>query len=350
MPLDREFWRGKRVLLTGHTGFKGAWLTRWLARLGADVVGLSLPPPTEPNLHTLLSTPLAAEFIVDLGDADATQRVVNEANAEIILHLAAQALVPESYADPVGTFRSNVMGTVHLLDALRLSSASAAKAIVVVTTDKVYANDECGRAFVETDRLGGDDPYSASKTATEMAVHAWKHSFMSDGPPLGLARAGNVIGGGDWASHRLIPDIVRAARSGQQLEIRRPEASRPWQHVLDPLHGYLLYAQALGSRDAVPESLNFAPDGEKLTVREIADSLTPVFGVSGWRHVPAPLTKEKNELALDASLARRTLGWRPGFDSKEAIASTVTWYQGWMQGIDIKALTDAQIAKFEEML
>lgn len=351
MQLDREFWRGKRVLLTGHTGFKGAWLTRWLTRLGANVTGLSLPPPTNPSLHALLQTGLAGEFILDIGDAEATRRAVDEAHADIVLHLAAQSLVPESYDDPVGTFRTNVMGSVHLLDALRSSATrSRTRAIVVVTTDKVYANDESGRAFVEADRLGGDDPYSASKSAAEIAVHAWKRSFLADGPPLATARAGNVIGGGDWASHRLIPDIVRAARTGQPLEIRRPDASRPWQHVLDPLHGYLLYAQALASGEKVPESLNFAPaDTKNLTVREIADSLTQAFGVKSWHHVPAPATKEKDALALDASLARNALGWKPKFSGSEAIASTVAWYKAWSSGEDAKALTDHQIELFEKM-
>jgi CDP-glucose 4,6-dehydratase len=350
MRIDRDFWRSRRILLTGHTGFKGAWLSRWLTRLGARVVGLSLPPATEPSLHTLLATELAAEHLTDLGEAETTRKAVEAARADVVLHLAAQSLVPESYANPVSTFRTNVLGTIHLLDALR-ALRSSLNAVVIVTTDKVYANDESGRAFVETDPLGGDDPYSASKAAVEIAVHAWKRSFMSDGPPLGTARAGNVIGGGDWAPQRLIPDIVRAARSGRQLEIRRPDASRPWQHVLDPLHGYLLYAQAMASGASVPGSLNFAPNDPKvLTVREIADSLTEAFGINGWRHVPAPQTGEKKALALDASLAYRALGWKPEFTSSEAIASTIAWYKAWAQGDDVKALTDRQIAEFEEML
>lgn len=352
MPLNREFWRGKRVLITGHTGFKGAWLTRWLARLGADLFGLSLPPSTDPNLHTMLGTPLAGEYILDLSDAGATRRAVEDARADIVLHLAAQSLVPEGYRDPVVTFRTNIMGTVHLLDALRLSATPAiARAVVVATTDKVYANDEAGRAFEETDRLGGDDPYSASKAAVEIVAHSWKRSFMSDGPPLGTVRAGNVIGGGDWASHRLIPDIVRAARSGEPLNIRRPDATRPWQHVLDPLHGYLLYAQALASGETLPPSLNFAPaDTTSLTVREIADSLTHAFGIPGWQHVPAPETKEKDALALNASLAFRTLGWKPNFNNIDAIANTVAWYKAWAQGDDVRALTDRQIASFEDTI
>lgn len=352
MPLNREFWRGKRVLITGHTGFKGAWLARWLAQLGSDVFGLSLPPSTDPSLHTMLATPLAGEFILDLSDAEATRRAIDDARADIVLHLAAQSLVPESYRDPVTTFRANVMGTVHLLDALRSPTASAAtKAVIVVTTDKVYANDEAGRAFDETDRLGGDDPYSASKAAAEIIVHSWKHSFMAGGPPLATARAGNVIGGGDWAPHRLIPDIVRAARSGEPLNIRRPDATRPWQHVLDPLHGYLLYAQALASGEMLPPSLNFAPaDAKSLTVREIADSLTQAFGIRGWQHVPAPETKEKDALALDASLASRALGWKPNFSNIEAIANTVAWYKAWSLGDDVRKLTDRQIASFEDTI
>lgn len=349
MPLNREFWRGKRVLLTGHTGFKGAWLSRWLARLGAEVVGLSLPPPTSPSLHEMLSTPLAAEYIIDLGDPIATRRAVHSVRADIVLHLAAQSLVPASYEDPAGTFRTNAMGTVHLLDTLQASDET--QAIIVVTTDKVYANDESGVAFTETDRLGGDDPYSASKTAAEIIVHAWKRSFMLDGPPLATARAGNVIGGGDWAAHRLIPDIIRAARSGHRLQIRRPDATRPWQHVLDPLHGYLLYAQELASGKSLPSSLNFAPDdARQLTVREIADSLTRIFDIPGWEHVPAPETKEKNALALDASLAHITLGWKPTFSGSDAIASTIEWYKAWALNEDVRTLTDRQIASFEDKL
>jgi len=352
MPLNREFWRGKRVLITGHTGFKGAWLTRWLAGLGSDVIGLSLPPTTDPNLHAMLATPLAGEYILDLSDVDATRDAVDGACPDIVLHLAAQSLVPESYSDPVGTFRTNVMGTIHLLDAVRSSAARAAiKAIVVVTTDKVYANDETGRAFNEGDRLGGDDPYSASKAAVEIAVHAWQRSFTTTMPPLGTVRAGNVIGGGDWAPHRLLPDIVRAARSGKQLNIRRPDATRPWQHVLDPLHGYLLYAQALALGNTPPPSLNFAPaDTKSLTVREIADSLTQAFGIPGWQHVPVPETKEKNALALDASLALESLGWKPRFGNAAAIATTVEWYSAWAQGDDVRILTDRQIASFEETI
>ena len=352
MPLNREFWRGKRVLLTGHTGFKGAWLSRWLARLGADVVGLSLPPPTSPNLHDILSTPLAGEHFVDLGDPVATRHAVHQARADIVLHLAAQSLVPAGYQDPTGTFRTNALGTVHLLDALRTSDdRSGPKAIVIVTTDKVYANDESGTAFIEADKLGGDDPYSASKAATEIIVHSWKKSFMQDGPPLVTARAGNVIGGGDWAQHRLIPDIIRAARSGLTLMIRHPDATRPWQHVLDPLHGYLLYAQELALGQSLPPSLNFAPDDSSpLTVREIADSMTQIFDIPPWEYTPMPEVKEKNALALNASLARDALGWKPGFSGKDAITSTIEWYKAWVQNEDLKTLTDRQIASFEDKL
>ncbi|MGD9838210.1 MAG: CDP-glucose 4,6-dehydratase [Afipia sp.] len=352
MPLNREFWRGKRVLITGHTGFKGAWLTRWLASLDSNIIGLSLPPTTAPNLHDMLATPLAGEYILDLSDAEATREAVDSAQPDIVLHLAAQSLVPESYRDPVGTFRSNFMGTIHLLDAIRSSQARAAiQAIVVATTDKVYANDETGHAFNEGDRLGGDDPYSASKAAVEIAVHAWRHSFATTTPPLGTVRAGNVIGGGDWAPYRLLPDIVRAARSGKPLDIRRPNATRPWQHVLDPLHGYLLYAQALASGNMPPPNLNFAPaDTRSLAVREIADSLTQAFGIPGWQYVPAPETKEKDALALDASLAFKSLGWKPSFSNIAAIATTVEWYKAWAQGDDVKTLTDRQIESFEETI
>ena len=236
---DGGFWQGRRVFLTGHTGFKGAWAALWLADLGAEVHGFALPPHTEPSLWEQVGTGLlAGETLADLADRDALTEAVRRARPQIVLHMAAQALVTRSYADPVGTFATNVLGTAHLLDALR--AADGLEAVVVVTTDKVYANDGSGRVFVEDDPLGGGDPYSASKSAAELLTRSFAASFFDPaGVPVATARAGNVLGGGDWSADRLAPNIWRAARSGVPLLLRSPQATRPWQHVLEPLAGYL---------------------------------------------------------------------------------------------------------------
>ena len=347
--LNREFWRGRRVLLTGHTGFKGAWLARWLSRLGAEVYGLSLPPATEPSLHALLGTKLAGEWLQDLRAAEALPGIMAEARPDILLHLAAQSLVPESYRDPLGTWSSNLIATINLLETLR--GCDWPLAALMITTDKVYANDERDLPFAEDAALGGDDPYSASKAAAEIAVHSWKKSFLTS-MPLATARAGNVIGGGDWSADRLIPDIVRAAKAGTSVVLRRPEATRPWQHVLDPLHGYLLYAEALYARQQdLPPALNFGPlQDEKLPAGKIATALTQAFNAPAWRHEPQPGIGEKGALALDARLAAACLSWRPRFSTQEALDATVSWYRAWLAGADAAALTDRQIAEFEQAM
>ncbi|WP_300302112.1 CDP-glucose 4,6-dehydratase [Ferrovibrio sp.] len=349
MGLNRDFWRGRRVLLTGHTGFKGAWLARWLHRLGAEVHGFALPPEGEPNLSRLLATPLAGETLADLRDAPAVERALRVAAPDVVLHLAAQALVPASYRDPLGTWTSNVIGTINLLEAMRRYDRPLAA--LIVTTDKVYANDERGLAFPETAPLGGDDPYSASKAATEIAVHSWRKSFLGQRVALATARAGNVIGGGDWSAERLIPDIVRAAQRGEAVLLRRPEATRPWQHVLDPLYGYLLYAEALFVRRELPGGLNFGPlEDEKISVGTIATQLTQAFDAPAWRTEPQPAIAEKGQLGLDARLAVQSLGWRPHFSTAAALAETVNWYKDWLAGENPAAMTDRQIAAFEDRL
>lgn len=349
MGLNRDFWRGRRVLLTGHTGFKGAWLARWLCRLGAEVHGFALPPEGEPNLSRLLATPLAGETLADLRDAPAVEQALRVAAPDVVLHLAAQALVPASYRDPLGTWTSNVIGTINLLEAMRRYDRPLAA--LIVTTDKVYANDERGLAFPETAPLGGDDPYSASKAATEIAVHSWRKSFLGQRVALATARAGNVIGGGDWSAERLIPDIVRAVQRGEAVLLRRPEATRPWQHVLDPLYGYLLYAEALFVRRELPGGLNFGPlEDEKISVGTIATQLTQAFGAPVWRTEPRPAIAEKGQLGLDARLAAQSLGWRPHFSTAAALAETVNWYKDWLAGENPAAITDRQIAAFEDRL
>jgi CDP-glucose 4,6-dehydratase len=348
MGLTPAFWTGRRVLLTGHTGFKGAWTARWLHRLGAAVTGLSLAPDSDPNLFSLLEpTTRIRSCLVDIRDAPALRAVVEACDPEIVLHLAGQALVPRGYREPIETWATNVIGTATLLDALR--DRPSVKAVVVVTSDKVYAGDVPGRGFVETDRLGGDDPYSASKAAAELVATAWRSSFFRAGAPIVTARAGNVIGGGDWSADRLVPDFVRAIAAGRPLELRHPEATRPWQHVLDPVAGYLLLAERLATGTALPPAVNFGPPGDAVcTTRDLVERLFAAFGrAPDWRRAVRPDIPEKSNLALDAALAYRTIEWRPRLGIDAAIAWSVEWYAAHAAGADIAALTDAQIARYE---
>lgn len=350
MGLNRDFWAGRRVLLTGHTGFKGSWAAAWLLRLGARVTGVSLAPVDEPNHFDLLSPWPATldSHIADIRDRDAMQRTVAETDPEIVIHMAAQALVPESYRTPYDTWSTNVMGTLSLLEALR--GRPAVKAILVVTSDKVYENRETAQAFAEDDRLGGDDPYSASKAACEIAVHSWRKSFFAEGPPLATARAGNVIGGGDWAADRLIPDIVRALGRQEAPELRNPDAVRPWQHVMDPVYGYLLYIEKLAAGAEVPLALNFGPSADTVrTVSAVADRLcAELAGGQGWK-ASGPGFPEKHFLHLDASLAERAIGWKPVLDVDAAIDWTAEWYRLWNEDGDAPALTSGQIDRYERL-
>jgi CDP-glucose 4,6-dehydratase len=340
------FWRGRKVLLTGHTGFKGAWAARWLQGLGAEVTGLALAPAGTPNLFALMEAKMKIRsLLVDLRDEKRVREAVEAASPDIVFHMAAQALVPESFRAPVATWASNVLGTVILLDALR---DSAARAVLVITSDKVYAEGK--QPYAESAPLGGDDPYSASKAATEIAVASWRRSFGKAGPPIATARAGNVIGGGDWSPDRLVPDLVRAATAEKPPELRQPDATRPWQHVLDPLAGYFAYAEALATDRQVPEALNFGPQDAPRTVGVLAERLLKSFGrPADWRHTPSDAIEERTNLALDASLARTSLAWRPRLDIDRAIEWTVEWYQALHGGADATQLTDAQIARYEAL-
>lgn len=346
------FWSGKRVLLTGHTGFKGAWASRWLASLGAKVVGVSRPPEMGPTLYDLLGQDhMMASHFVDLRDAEAVVDVVRSARPEIVFHFAAQALVRKSYNSPVSTFGSNVMGTVHVLDALRCHAEP--KAIVVVTSDKVYENDETGFAFTETSRLGGHDPYSASKAATEIVVSSYRQSYFEEqGIPLVTARGGNVIGGGDFSEDRLVPDIVRAVSLEKIPEIRNPEATRPWQHVLDCLDGYFSYAEALVSTDKVlPSALNFGPklDSSAVTVGALVNGM--------MRAMDRPPTFEKSfeggahemvRLSIDPSLTLHSLNWESRLTSDATLRLTAQWYGSFMAGENMKKITDGQINNYKD--
>ncbi|MEP3247754.1 MAG: CDP-glucose 4,6-dehydratase [Sneathiella sp.] len=346
-----DFWKGKRVLLTGHTGFKGAWTAAWLNRMGAHVTGISLPPEGEFSLINRLEPHLSiTSHFLDIRDRQALTSIVEDANPQIVLHMAAQALVRRSYREPVETYETNVIGTVNLLESL--SKVGALEAVLVITSDKVYQNNDEGRPFVETDILGGDDPYSSSKAACEIAVASLAKSlFVNTGVPIATGRAGNVIGGGDFSEDRLIPDIWRAARQGNAVTLRFPEATRPWQHVLESVSGYLTYLQALAGEEAYsgPCSLNFGPvDGAVITVGHIASRVQAAFGVTGdWLLDNQPKPAEKSYLALDASLARITLGWQARWTPEETLDMTVNWYRAFDEGADMHALTLAQIEDYE---
>jgi CDP-glucose 4,6-dehydratase len=334
-----DFWRGKRVLLTGHTGFKGAWLALLLERLGAEVTGFALAPEAGPSAFAALRPGLASR-IGDLRDAAAVQAAVQAARPEIVLHLAAQALVGRGYRDPEGTFASNVSGTINLMQALR---GAGVRTALMITSDKVYRNDNQGRAFREDDALGGHDPYSASKAACEIAVASWRASFGAEIGAMATARAGNVIGGGDFGAERLIPDLVRARLAGEALIIRRPDATRPFQHVLDVLRGYLLHAEALW-HGAAPPALNFGPRDAEISVRRVlelyeAAAKAPVQ----WQAAAAPPMEEAQRLALDSGLAMQSLGWAPRHDAASAIAATAHWYEAWRGGADGRALALTEI-------
>jgi CDP-glucose 4,6-dehydratase len=351
-----EFWRARRVLLTGHTGFKGAWMSLWLNGLGADVTGYALPPIAEPNLWGIVgesaqSCGTLRSVVADIRDAQRVGEVVARANPQIVIHMAAQALVRESYRDPLGTYGTNVMGTAALLQACR--ALRRLECIVVVTSDKIYENHGEGRAFDEGDRLGGHDPYSNSKACTELLTMSFRDSFFADGPPIATARAGNVIGGGDWSPDRLIPDCVRALKSGQPVNLRYPDAVRPWQHVLEPLSGYLTLAESLvKAPQKTPRAVNFGPDPASFcTVSEVVDTFGSRFaGKPGWVRDPAPQPSEAQALTLSSALAGRELGWHPRLDIHESLSWTADWYLAHSAGENMLAFSEAQIARYRELM
>lgn len=348
-PSTHAFFHGKKVLLTGHTGFKGSWLTLWLQRLGAQVSGISLPPNTTPNLFSMarIADGIDSHF-VDIRNLDALHALLRTIQPEIVFHLAAQPLVRASYRAPVATFASNVMGTVHVLDSLR--GLSSVRVAVMITTDKVYRNPESARPFQEDDALGGFDPYSASKAACEIAIASYRDSFLTaQGVAVASARAGNVIGGGDWADDRLIPDAVRAWQSGQTLEIRRPEAIRPWQHVLEPLAGYLTLAQQLWQNPALTGAYNFGPDlQDAVSVRTVIELARSAYGRGNTHFDNSDVgPHEATTLTLATDKAQRLLGVTPKWHLNEAIARTLSWYRTLHAGGDARNLCLAEIAEYE---
>lgn len=351
MRPTQSFWSGKRVFLTGHSGFKGSWLALWLHRLGAKVTGVSLPPATEPNLFSLAKVDAVADsHFIDIRDADRLSECIRATAPEIVLHLAAQPLVRASYRQPLATLATNVMGTAHLLDALR--GVDSARVAVLVTTDKVYRNQEWPYPYRENDPLGGHDPYSASKAASEIVAASYRDAFLAErGVAVATARAGNVIGGGDWSEDRLIPDAVRAWDAGKTLMIRRPQAIRPWQHVLEPLAGYLLLAEQLWQRPELSGAYNFGPEtSAAATVREVIEEARASYGhgeVQWGDGNEGP--HETGWLALETVKSRTTLGIVPKWPLSEAIERTMRWYARLQKGADARSLCLSEIAEYEAL-
>jgi CDP-glucose 4,6-dehydratase len=348
-----EFWRGRRVFVTGHTGFKGGWLALWLREAGAEVTGFALAPGAFPNLFEAARVGEGIRSITgDIRDAAALDAALRESDAEVVFHLAAQSLVRESYLRPADTYATNVMGTVHLLDAVR--STPAVRPVVVVTSDKCYENHEWSWPYRENDRLGGRDPYSNSKACAEFVTSAYRASFFSGAAPVAVAtgRAGNVIGGGDWAKDRLVPDLLRAFADGAAATIRNPDAVRPWQHVLDPVHGYLMLAEALLSDGALSDAWNLGPDPVDVrTVRWVADELAARWGSgASWVGDAGIHPHEARALRLDGSRAGAELGWRPRLAVGTALDWTVEWYRAWVGAPrQAQAVTLQQILRYQDM-
>ena len=359
VEVNSLFWQGKSVFVTGHTGFKGGWLSLWLAQMGADVHGFALNPPSDPALFDAadIKTVLASDIRADLTDLDTLKLAMKAAKPEVVFHLAAQSLVRESYSNPLATFATNIMGTANLLEVAR--EVDSVRAIVVVTTDKVYQNAEQEIKFSEQDSLGGHDPYSASKAATEIITASYRSSFYnvmdSHTVQIATARAGNVIGGGDWATDRLVPDCLRSFSKGQTVLLRYPNAVRPWQHVLEPLSGYLSLAEHLLSEDGVnyAKAWNFGPDdSDDASVHTVAETAAKFWGV-GASVTLENLGEHPHEaglLKLDSGLARNKLGWCPFWNLGQALEQTIAWHRQWLKGGNMKALCYDQINAYTAAL
>jgi CDP-glucose 4,6-dehydratase len=346
--ISPSFWRGRRVFLSGHTGFKGAWLAIWLSHLGARTTGYALPAPATPNLYELADVgDRLTSLVGDINDVSRLSAAMKAAEPEVVFHLAAQALVRESYAQPAATFGTNVMGTVNLLEAVR--EVPSVRSVVIVTSDKCYQDQQSESGYREADALGGHDPYSASKAAAELVTGAYRSSFFGQSVRVATARAGNVIGGGDFARDRLLPDFVRAIEHHAELDIRYPEAVRPWQFVLEPLRGYIELAQrGYLNEPGIAEAWNFGPDTASVqTVRKVVEAFVRAcapyrperirFGAS------RPQYHEAAILMLNISKARERLGWRPLLDFDAALASTAEWYSGYLGGADMRTLSERQL-------
>jgi len=352
--VDPLFWRDKNVFLTGHTGFKGSWLSLWLASMGAEVTGYALSPNTDPNLFNALqiANEIKTSHIADIRNLQALQNAMTLAKPDVLIHMAAQPLVRYSYEHPVETYATNVMGTVHVLESAR--AVESIKATVVVTTDKCYENKEWVWGYRENEPLGGADPYSSSKACAELVTGAYRQSFFSgnlatSSAALATARAGNVIGGGDWSLDRLIPDALAAFKAGRSLIVRNPVATRPWQHVLEPLSGYLLLAQALFEKGSTFASAwNFGPRDEGTqTVERVVNQFSAAWGNNlGWQQDPKAQPHETYLLKLDCSKAHQELGWSPKWSLAQSLEKIVQWHKALEAGNDMKAVSLEQIKQY----
>lgn len=352
VEVTKNFWEGKRVFLSGHTGFKGGWLSLWLQALGAEVHGYALSPPTVPNLFTVanIGHRMASSVISDIREPGKLARAMQSAKPEVVFHLAAQPLVRYSYANPAETYAINVMGTVHMLEAVR--TTSSVKAVVNVTTDKCYENREWDWGYRENEAMGGFDPYSSSKGCAELITAAYRRSFLGPaGIALASARAGNVIGGGDWAADRLIPDCLRALDEGEAIKVRSPQSTRPWQHVLEPLSGYLILAENLHRYGAdFAEAWNFGPREEDARpVRWIVERITEMRPTAIWQCDDTPQPHEAHYLKLDSSKAHNRLNWQPRWRLETALQKTLEWHAAWRSGKDMKNVTLAQINEYQSL-
>ena len=351
--ISNSFWPGKRVLVTGHTGFKGGWLALWLQRLGAQVMGYSLPAPTQPSFYETARVSESVEGVIaDIRDLKRLQAALADFSPEVVFHLAVQPLVRASYAEPVETYSSNVLGTVHVLEAVRRTKS--VRSAVIVTTDKCYENLELERGYREDDRLGGHDPYSNSKACAELVVDSYRRSFFgaTGTAAIASARAGNVIGGGDWAADRLIPDLVRSAFAGKPLVLRSPKSVRPWQHVLEPLSGYLMLAERLcDDRARYASAWNFGPlESDARSVEDVVKLAARGWGGGlEWSVDPAPQPHETKLLKLDCSKAAGT-GWKPLLNAERAVEWTMEWYRAWRDKLDVKALSLEQIERYSRLM
>jgi len=353
MLANREFWAGKRVLLTGHTGFKGSWLALWLTELGAVVTGISLEPNTTPNLFSQLDLAqrLGQHHIADINNSQALNEIVYKCQPQVVFHLAAQPLVRHSYQDPLGTWATNVMGSLNLLEALKPLQHQCA--VVMVTTDKVYENQEWDYGYRENDRLGGHDPYSASKAAAEIAIASWRSSFCGhkshQTPYLAIAtaRAGNVIGGGDWAKDRIMPDAMRGLAKNQPIIVRNPKATRPWQHVLEPLGGYLLLAEALTTKQINGGAFNFGPQQEaNRSVQELIEESIKYWPGEWQVQTNSDAVHEAGRLHLQIDKAHQQLKWKSRWGFKTTIEQTVSWYQALNSGGNAMELCLVDLKKY----
>ena len=353
--MNPAFWQNKRVFVTGHTGFKGGWLSLWLNKLGAQVHGYALPPGTKPSLFELAGIDsMAVSTLNDIRDRVALSAAIADARAEIVFHMAAQPLVRESYTDPLTTLETNIMGTANLLEGVR--HCPTVKAVVVVTSDKCYLNREWQWGYRENEALGGHDPYSASKACTELVAQSWQQSFFHDESSacaVATARAGNVIGGGDWSKDRLIPDVLASINNNEPVVLRNPDAIRPWQHVLEPLAGYLLLAEKLATHgQAWAEAWNFGPhDSDTQTVKWIVERLLEHGGQqSGWVRESEQQPHEAQLLKLDSSKARQVLGWQNAWTLDTCIKEIALWNRHWQEGKDMQQVCNATIERYADSM